>query len=65
MTVIDDAIAAFEEQARELVREVADLPEMERIAAIEAEIERYSEHRYLFTNERALDVLRSAKARSV
>jgi hypothetical protein len=62
MTVIEDAAAAFEEQAREFVRGLEFTPERERLAEVDAAIDLFSGHRYLFVRERALAVLVAARA---
>lgn len=60
MNVIEDARAEFERQARELLRELEDMPEGLRRAAIESELGRFSHPRYAKTSGAAVDILRAA-----
>lgn len=60
MSVIEDARAEFERQARELIATVAEYPDAIREQAILAEIKRFEGDRYNLTRGASVDILRAA-----
>lgn len=60
MSVIEDARAEFERQARQLVEDVKDQPPIVREQAIRNEMQRFSQERYNLTRGATLDILRAA-----